>query len=70
MNIVKKKEFIQSRLHQADERLIDEVYEILRKEDVLKAKLISRALKSENDIKEGKVFSRTEIEQRIKNTYR
>ena len=44
--------------------------EMLRKENVLKAKLISRALKSENDIKEGKVFSQTEIEQRIKNAHR
>lgn len=70
MNIVEKREFIQSRLHQVDERLIDEVYEMLRKAEVLKAKLISRALKSENDIKEGKVFSQSEIEQRIKNAHR
>ena len=70
MNIVEKREFIQGRLNQADERLIDEVYEMLRKEEVLKAKLISRALKSENDIKEGKVFSQTEFEQRIKNAHR
>ncbi|HAH23105.1 MAG TPA: hypothetical protein DCL77_04965 [Prolixibacteraceae bacterium] len=64
MNLIEKRDFIQSRLHQADESLIDEFYEMLRKEEVLKTKLISRALKSENDIKEGKVFSRTEIEQR------
>ena len=70
MNIVEKREFIQGRLNQADERLIDEVYEMLRKEEVLKTKLISRAMKSENDIKEGKVFSRTEIEQRINNDHR
>lgn len=70
MNIVEKREFIQGRLNQADERLIDEVYEMLRKEEVLKAKLISRALKSENDIKEGRVFSQNEIDQRIKNAHR
>ena len=64
MNLVEKRDFIHSRLHQANESLIDEFYEMLRKEEVLKAKLVSRALKSENDIKGGKVFSRTEIEQR------
>ena len=70
MNLVEKRDFIHNRLHQADESLIDEFYEMLRKEEVLKAKLVSRAQKSENDIQEGKVFSRTEIEQRIKNANR
>ena len=50
MNLVEKRDFIHSRLHQADESLIDEFYEMLRKEEVLKTKLISRAQKSENDI--------------------
>lgn len=45
-------------------------YEMLRKEEVLKTKLVCRALKSENDINEGKVFSRTEIDQRIKNAHK
>jgi hypothetical protein len=67
MNLVEKRDFIHSRLHQVDESLINEFYEILRKEEVLKSKLITRAKKSENDIKSGKVFSRTEIEQRTKN---
>jgi len=62
MNLVEKRNFIHSRLHQVDENLIDEFYEMLRKEEILKTKLISRAMKSENDIQEGKVFSRTEIE--------
>jgi len=64
MNLIEKRDFIHSRLHQVDESLIDEFYEMLRKDEVLKTKLISRAQKSENDIQEGKVFSRTEIEQR------
>jgi sialic acid synthase SpsE len=64
MNLVEKRDFIHSHLHQVDESLINEFYEMLRKEEVLKAKLINRALKSENDIKAGKVFSRTEIEQK------
>jgi len=34
-------------------------------EDLLKAKLTGRAKKSENDIADGKVFSRDEIERRI-----
>ncbi|HEY3373354.1 MAG TPA: hypothetical protein VGK10_21095 [Prolixibacteraceae bacterium] len=64
MNLIEKRDFIHSLLHQANESLIDEFYEMLRKDEVLKSKLISRAQKSENDIQEGKVFSRIEIEQR------
>jgi len=67
MNLVEKRDFIHSRLHQVDESLINEFYEILRKEEVLKSKLIKRAKNSENDIKSGRIFSRTEIEQRTKN---
>lgn len=65
MNLIEKRDFIHSRLHQVDESLIDEFYEMLRKEEVLKSKLISRALKSENDIKKGNVYSRIEIEPRV-----
>ncbi len=67
MNVVEKRDFIHSHLHQLDESLINQFYEMLRKEDVLKTKLISRAEKSENDIRNGKVFSRDEIEQRFNN---
>jgi tRNA G37 N-methylase TrmD len=66
MNVVEKRDFIHSHLHQVDESLINQFYDMLRKEEVLKAKLISRAEKSEYDIHAGKVFSRAEIEQRIK----
>ena len=69
MNLVEKRDFIHSRLHQVDESLINEFYEMLRKEEMLKVKLTSRARKSENDIKSGKIFSRTEIEQRTNNTH-
>ena len=64
MNVVEKRDFIHSHLHQVDESLINQFYETLRKEEVLKTKLISRAEKSENDIHDGKVFSRSEIVQR------
>jgi hypothetical protein len=64
MNVVEKRNFILSHLHQVDESLINQFYESLRKEEVLKMKLISRAEKSENDIHDGKVLSRAEIEQR------
>ncbi len=63
MNLVEKRDFIHSHLHQIDESLIDQFYEMLRNEEVLKSKLISRAKKSENDIHDGKVFTRSEIEQ-------
>jgi len=45
MNIVEKKDFFQNRIQHAYKSLIDNIYEDLRKEEVLKAKLISRALK-------------------------
>jgi hypothetical protein len=67
MNLTEKRDFIHHRLQQLDESLINEFYEILHKRDVLKTKLINRANKSENDIKSGKVFSRTEIENRTNN---
>ncbi len=67
MNVVEKIDFIHSHLHQANERTINEFYEKLRKEEVLKEKLESRALKAEKDIQMGRVFSREEIEQRIAN---
>jgi hypothetical protein len=40
---------------------------MLQKKTVLKTKLSNRALKSENDIKSGKIFSRAEIEHRTNN---
>jgi hypothetical protein len=70
MNVVEKRDFIHSHLHQVDESLINQFYEMLRKEEVLKAKLISRAEKSEKDIRAGKIFSRAEIEQRTNDILR
>ena len=67
MNIVEKRDFIHSHSHHVDESLINQFYEMLRKEEVLKTKLINRAQKSEKDISEGKVFSRAEIERRTDN---
>jgi hypothetical protein len=64
MNVVEKRDFIHSHLHRADERTINEFYEKLRKANVLKERLESRARKSEDDIRSGRVLSRAEIEQR------
>lgn len=64
MNLIEKRDFIHSRLNQVDESLINEFYEMLRKEEVLRTKLIDRAHKSEKDINSGKAFSRNEIESR------
>jgi len=64
MNVVEKRDYIHSHLHQVDESLINQFYETLRKEEVLKIKLSGRAEKSENDIQSGKIFSRAEVEQR------
>jgi hypothetical protein len=65
MNVVEKRDFIHSHLHQADEQVINDFYEILRENDLLKMKLESRANKSELDIKSGNVFSRAEVELKI-----
>jgi hypothetical protein len=70
MNVVEKRDFIHSHLHQVDESLINRFYETLLKEEVLRTKLISRAEKSENDIHAGKVFTRAEIEQRTNDVLR
>jgi hypothetical protein len=70
MNAVEKRDFIHSHLHFANENMINEFYEKLRKEEVLKAKLENRARKSEADIQSGRVFSRAEIEQRTANVGR
>lgn len=67
MNLIEKRDFIHSHLHQVDESLINEFYDMLRKEEVLRAKLINRANNSENDIKNGNVFSRAEVEEKTNN---
>ena len=64
MNIVEKRDFIHSHLHQVDESLIDRFYEMVRKDEVLKEKLAARAEKSQKDIRTGKLFTRAEIEQK------
>ena len=64
MNLIEKRDFIHSYLHHANESTINEFFEKLRKDEVLKGKLESRALKSESDIQAGRVFSRSEIEQK------
>ena len=62
MNVVEKTEY--SHLREVDESLNDQFYETQRKEEVLKTKLSGRAEQSENDIQSGKIFSRTDVEQR------
>jgi len=65
MNVLEKRDFIHSHLHNADERMIDEFYNVLRQREALKAKLETRALKSEADINSGKVYSREEMDEKL-----
>ena len=65
MNVAEKRDFIHSRLNQIDENLINQFYGALCNEEILKAKLISRAEKSEGDIQAGRLYSRAELEQRL-----
>ncbi len=67
MNVIEKRDFIHSYLHYANENTINDFYETLHKEAVLKTRLESRAQKSEIDILSGSFFSREEIEQRTIN---
>jgi len=64
MNIVEKRDYINSRLNNAGEELIDQFYEILRKQEILRVKLIARAKQSEADIRLGNVYSETEVIKR------
>jgi hypothetical protein len=68
MNVIEKRDFIHSCLHRANESTINEFYEKLRQEEVLRKKLESRARKSEEDIHSGNVFTRADIEQITLNT--
>jgi hypothetical protein len=70
MNVIEKRDFIKNHLHLANDSTINEIYKKLRNEEVLKAKLESRALKSEFDIKSERVFSRAEVEQMTGNANR
>jgi hypothetical protein len=68
MNIIEKRDYIHNHLSQADEQIIDELFEklhsVFEKESVLKAKLARRAKNSEENIRTGKLFSREDIEKR------
>jgi hypothetical protein len=70
MKAVEKRDFIHSHLHNADESIINEFYEILKKEEVLRERLTRRAEQSEKDILSGKLFTRSDIEQNTYNTTR
>jgi len=70
MDVIEKRDFIKNHLHLANDSTINEFYKKLRDEEVLKAKLESRALKSELDIQSERVFSRAEIEQMTGNANR
>jgi len=71
MNIIEKRDYIHNHLSQANEQVIDEMFEKLKsavaKELTLQGKLISRAKQAEEDIRSGNVYSREEIEQKTNN---
>ncbi|MCK5703679.1 MAG: hypothetical protein KAI29_21125 [Cyclobacteriaceae bacterium] len=67
----KKLNFIREILAVSNEKIIDEMESILKKErqnldPILKKKLTSRALKANENIREGKVYSRKEAEAKLK----
>jgi hypothetical protein len=67
----KKLNFIQEVLSVSNEKIIDKLESLLEEEKrnldpILKEKLTSRALKANEDIKEGRVYSRKEAEAALK----
>ncbi len=66
----RKLHFIEEILAISNEQVIEKLEHLLKKEQqlspVLKDKLTSRALKSNEDIKAGRVYSRAEVEAQIK----
>lgn len=66
----RKLHFIEEILAISDEKVIEKLESVLKKEQqeldpVLKEKLTSRALKAEQDIKEGRVMNREEMEKKL-----
>jgi hypothetical protein len=62
--------FIEEILAISNEKIIEKLELVLKKEHqkldpVLKEKLTSRALKAEQDIKEGRVMNREEMEKKL-----
>ncbi|WP_424961467.1 hypothetical protein [Ekhidna sp.] len=66
----KKLHFIEEVLAISNEELIDKLESLLKKEQkldpTLKEKLTARALKAEEDINAGRVFTREEAEVKLK----
>ena len=71
MNIeVRKLHFIEDFLAVKDENLIEKLELLLKEEQrsldpILKEKLTSRALKAEQDIAEGRVMTRAQMEKKL-----
>ncbi len=68
---VRKLHFIQEILSISNEKIIDKLESLLKEEQArlnpdLQEKLTSRALKANKDIKEGRVYSREEVEAKLK----
>lgn len=67
----RKLNFIQEILAVNNEKIMDKLESLLKEEQqeldpILKAKLTSRALKANQNIKEEKVYNRKEAEEKIK----
>lgn len=67
----RKLNFIQEILAVSNEKIMDKLESLLRKEQqdldpVLKEKLTSRALKANEDISKGNVYNRKDAEEKLK----
>ena len=82
MDIMEKRDFILSHLHQSDEMFINNIYAKLQDiiansetvvgylpdgKPISKSLLIDRAIKSEKDIAMGRLISQDELEKEMKN---
>lgn len=71
MSILEKREFIKADIDAADERILNILYAIVdadvykesELDPELQKQIIERALKSENDIKEGRVYTFDQVKE-------
>ena len=65
MKLAEKRDYIHSRLDQLDEKTIDRLFEQVRKNVVLTEKLSSRAKKAEEDVRDGRTYTKSEVKNKL-----
>ena len=70
MTLIEKRDFILNHIYELDEKIVNELYyeihSTLKGRSSEQKDVIKRALKAEDDISEGWVFTKSEAMERIK----